>query len=286
MLYLKPQTTILADLVARTRDTEYTTWSAIEVYNAVNDGLTQWAGRVSSPMVYIPADNWPDDAYYVVLPSYMDSRMVELQVRRDDDEPWSTYNLATMFSPTTTTRAIQIPWRGEMQYQVLFYVENKAIPTALPTLDAEVGVTDVTLSVSPAVDIAPAGWIKIDSEYISYTGIENSATNTVLSGLGRTAYGSTGASHLAGATVEWCVHCQNTGTYSQLLDSALARMYELSLADSSTSEQSFLERMVSFYSGRAQDYWRRHQVSRSPRWMPFTTSVPVISGSVTEDGRE
>jgi len=118
----------------------------------------------------------------------------------------------------------------------------------------------------------------IDSEYISYTGIESSATNTVFSGLGRTANFSTGGTHLAGSTVEFCVAAQDLGAFSQLQDAALARLYELSLADSSTTEQPFLERMVSFYSGRSESYWRRHIVSRSPHWGGFTTNVPDTEG--------
>ena len=57
------------------------------------------------------------------------------------------------------------------------------------------------------------------------------------------------------------------------MDGALARLYELALADSSTTEQSFLERMVSFYSGRSESFWRDTYLV-VPRWMAYTTTVP------------
>ena len=279
MLHLRPQTELLAGLKRLTRDTTAVTWSETEMTNAINDALTAWAGRISVPMVYAPGTAWPDNTLYVILPIYMEARNVELRMRDNDASAWVSMNMARIFTQTTTAHALQIPWVSDMQYEVLFYVENKQLPTTLPTLDAACGATDVTISVSPAVMmVAPAGWLRIDSEFVSYTGIESSATNTAFSGLGRAANYSTGASHLISTSVEFCVAANGVDSFAQLYDGALARLYELALADSSSTEQPFLERMTSFYSGRSEAYWKRFQVGRSPRWLAYAGEVPTLEG--------
>ena len=148
-------------------------------------------------MVYAPGTTWPENTYYVTLPTYMEARNIELQVRPSDDESWVSVPLSRITVQATGTHAIQVPWKNDSLWQLIFYVENGQLPVTAPTLDADITTTSTTLSVSPAVDVAPAGWILIDSEYISYAGVESSASSTVLSSLGRAANFSTLGTHAA-----------------------------------------------------------------------------------------
>ena len=172
MLYLRSQSVLLDGLKARTRDTSSVSWSDTEMMMGINDALLGWANRISCPMVYAPGTTWPENTYYVTLPT-----------------TWSRGTLNCRCGPVTTSPGFRTPeshyragdrharysgsWKNDSLWQLIFYVENGQLPVTAPTLDADITTASTTLSVSPAVDVAPAGWILIDSEYISYAGVES-----------------------------------------------------------------------------------------------------------------
>lgn len=110
------------------------------------------------------------------------------------------------------------------------------------------------------------GWVKVGAEWIGYRGVTVGASTTTLANLVRGLSDTTAATHDEAAAVAWGVGAPNWALFQQLLDQASAYAHEYNLTDGSPKERDLHERMLSYYQGRADMFWRKHTPSRAPRW--------------------
>jgi hypothetical protein len=115
-------------------------------------------------------------------------------------------------------------------------------------------------------DIERVGWVRIGSEWIQYAGMSVGSATTTLENLTRGQFDTTAAAHDDAAAVVWGVAAPNQMLFLQCSDQACAFVHEYYLTDGSAQERSQHERMVGYYQNRADQHWRKHTPTRSPRW--------------------
>jgi hypothetical protein len=279
-LFLRDQATILADAEARLRDTTNARWTDAEIYRALNDALTTWHGRVSVPNIYTVTGGWVSGDPDYTLPAYINSSTIIPQMRRtipyalwgqvvvDDSQTWVDVPGWTIESTATGGRVLRFdinPFSTEGR--IIWYGINGQVPATVPTLDAEIGdATTTALTLGSVVDCLDHGFVKIDKEWIQYSGVTRAATTTSLMSLVR-GYpgGAAAATHLAAASVYWGVAMPRLELYRVLLDQTFVFMHELYLTDAAPRETQTHQQMVGYYQGRIDKFWRTWIPQRRPR---------------------
>jgi hypothetical protein len=276
MIYLRTQADLIAAIQRRLRDTGQARWQEGELKDALNRALESWHGRVSAFAMYELADGWPNDAYEITLPNWLPEDVqpqakwpVDPMLPNDETlSTWKDINSYAVEPATDGTRTLRlnmVPYNGQVRLK--FPVRNGVAPTLAIELDGAITATDTTLHVSePLPEAERTGWIKVDAEWIQYAGVAVAASTTTLSNLLRGQHDTTAAIHADEAAVQWGIVAPNMALFQQLSDQACAYVHELNLTDGSPKERDLHERMLSYFQGRADMFWRRHAPSRAPRW--------------------
>lgn len=276
MIYLKTQAELLADIETRLRDTGNARWTDTEIYSAINDTLRTWDGRVSAPMIYVSSTDWPTSNYGVTLPDWIDERRLVMQIETDNGyEDWQDSAGWTVAPNEDGTRRVQLAFIPSEDYRILFWSANGQVPTTIPTLSAGITATDTSLTVNAALpQLSPVGWLKVDSEYLCYAGYDLGSATTTLTNLTRAQNNSTAAIHALAASVYWCVATTQPSVWNQMYDQARAFLHELALQNAASADADRHERMTTFYSTKAMEFWKGWAPSFSPRLVPTTKTMP------------
>lgn len=273
MLYLRNQLDLLNNVEARVRDPSNYRWSETEIYNALNDAIRNWYGRVSVPAIYEPGVSWPSANYAVDLPAGIDPDTVVLQFRRvpaenatDEIDTW--YDApGWQVEPTDSFGAkVRVYWPAETEYRLLYWHRNGPVPVDAITLDSELTSSATSATLPTIEEVGEAGFFQIDNEWIHYRGIERGATSTTFQNLRRGLLSSVAATHTAETPVYFCVGAPRQDLFNQLLDQARAYVHQLTLINAAPQSRDVHERMVSYFQAKADAYWRLHTPQRAPRW--------------------
>ena len=225
----------------------------------------------------IPQWFWPADTYEVQLPAWMgDDVRPQLQFASAPGsllpQAWrdaTSLEVEPSADGGRTLRLHRLPSTNTVMscLRLLYYVTNEALPlpSLTRTLAQGIDTNATTLTIGAVLDVAPAGWVRVDKEWIHYRGVARAATATTLQSLVRAQYATEGASHNAGAVVYWGAGAPNWALFDQLRDQACAFCHELFLNSAAAKERDLHERMVSYYQGRADMFWRRYAPVRAPR---------------------
>lgn len=272
--YYRAQNDILADTQAERRDTGADRWSATEIYRGLNRALDEWDGRVSMPMLYTIPGGWSAATDSYALPAYIHGT-VQPQVRYAPVSDFSTettwvnlrmYSLEPDGLGGTVLR-VRVSGSGPQltsDGRVIWYAKNSRVPLAPPALSAELSATATTLTVNAAVEVGDTGYLKVDSEWMSYAGVTRGASTTTLLNLQRALNGSTAAIHSAGATVYWAVCAPSQRLFGVLLDQVFVHLHGLFLTDGSNKTTEHHERQMLYFENRVKEAWRRHVPAHSP----------------------
>jgi hypothetical protein len=278
-LFLRDQTTILADAKARLRDAANARWSDAEIYKAINDALLTWHGRVSVPNIHTISGGWLNGDLDYTLPSYVNSSTIIPQMKRtvpygwwgqvtiDDSQTWTDVVGWSIEPDALGGRVLRFdipPFSSEGR--ILWYGINGPMPLTLPTLSIEHGATDNGIHLGGVVDCPDHGYVKIGSEWIQYSGVDRSGIETGLANAVRgLSYGTGADEHSAGVSVSWGVAMPRLELYRTLLDQAFVFLHELYLTDAAPRETQLHQQMVSFYQARIDRFWRTWIPVRRPR---------------------
>lgn len=266
MIFLRTQTDILSDIENRLRDTANAKWTEVEIYRALNDALRQWDGRVSCPVIYVASTAWPATNFGVDLPVWLDDSRIRLQQNVDSGyDKWLDLVGWTITPNADGTRRLQMSFVPQESYRILYWTANGQVPVTVPALSSGITATDTSLTVNQALDVAPAGWVKIGAEWISYAGLTVATATTTLTNLTRAQNNTEAATHDAAASVTWGIGTTARNTYAQLLDQTRAYLHELALQNAASTDRPYHESMVSYYQTRADDFWKRWAPDYSPR---------------------
>lgn len=266
MIFLRTQAEFLADIEARLRDTANAKWTDAEIYRAINDALRQWDGRISCPVVYVSSTNWPATNFGIDLPDWIDDARLRLQQNVDSSyDKWLDLAGWTITPNADGTRRLQLAFVPQEPYRIVYWTANGQLPTTVPTLSSGITATDTSLTVNQALDVAPAGWVKIGAEWLSYAGLTVATATTTLTNLTRAQNNTAAATHDAAASVAWGIGTTARNAYAQLLDQTRAYLHELALQNAASTDRPYHESMVSYYQTRADEFWKRWAPVYSPR---------------------
>lgn len=276
MLYLRAQDEMLARIQRRLRDTGQARWTESEIVEGLNRALEAWHGRVSVSAMYVLADGWPNDSFEITLPDYLPEDvqpqakwpvdpMLPNEVTLSTWKPINSYAVEPAADGTRTLRLNVVPYNGQVRLQ--YPARNGMLPTAAVALDGGITATATELTLDQALpEVERVGWVKVGAEWMQYAGVEVAASSTTLQNLVRGVNDTTAAIHADESAVVWGVAAPNVALFLQLVDQTCAYVHEYCLSDGSPKERDLHERMLSYFQGRADMFWRKHAPSRAPRW--------------------
>jgi hypothetical protein len=131
------------------------------------------------------------------------------------------------------------------------------IPVTVPTLSDDYIETDEELDIAPATEIAEYGWIKVDSEWMQYAGVDRYAGSGTLTNVVRgLSQGSNAIVHNNGDIVYFGVAMPKNELYRVLMDQSIVHLNELFLGNASSKEKQTHQELIGFYEGRVKEFWR------------------------------
>lgn len=276
MLTLRTQLEIAQGAEYLLRDAANKRWTDAEFYRSLNQALQDWAGRVRFPMLYTIADGWITTTYEYDLPDYIEHN-IQPQQRRFVEEyyqypaandTWTdmhNWHIEPNTSGGRTLRIDYLPYAGAGR--IFYWAEHGPVPVTLPTLNATIDSDDTSLVLASKPTVGKVGYIKIDSEWMSYQGVTEGASTLTLTNLTRALLGTTAASHTSGTTVYWGIAADNTSLYQQLSDNVLHFLMRFWLFNMSSRESAMYEKQMLFYQDQAMKYWKRYAPRRGPRFI-------------------
>lgn len=279
--YLRTQTELLADIEALIRDSSNVRWTEAEIYRAINLALLTWHDKVKFERTYTITDGWVAGTYAYTLPAYVRPPIFPELLRQLPNNEWGAVTGTSRWQDVVgwelvgnSLRLYAAPRTG--QGQVVFYAPNSRVPLpTLPTTNAQIVAADTSVTMGSAVDIDDVGYVKINAEYISYTGVTRASATTTLLNLTRALNGSTAATHNSGSTVTWCVAADSMSLYSFLYDQVRSILSGLPLSDGSTHERLNYEKMMGYFENRAAIFWQQYHPIR--RTSPLTLNRRALS---------
>lgn len=277
--HLITQADLYTRIRERTRDTANRRWSQKEVYNAINDGLTRWSNRVFVPFLYTVTGGFTLGDYDYTLPWYI-SPPVDVQIYRQhyvdglpiqtNDGSMSTwvdfpaYRLEPDGSGGQVLRLEVVPY--DTDARIVWWAQNGPVPATLATLNANISsTTATTCTFGSAPVIGPAGYVKIDDEWLAYAGYTQASSVTTLQNLVRGVNGTTAATHTSGATVYWGIAAHRPDLFNQMYHQAWANMHNLFLQDASPKEIEHHTFQLRFHQQMADEFWKNYVPNRTGR---------------------
>lgn len=250
-------------LLRSARDPDNNRWTSSEIYSLLNAGVEHWSNRVMVPYVY--EFSYAANTREYTMPTYVTLPIdIQFQDPRDEWQDIIVYDLIKTGGGTVTFKllASRRPDAG----RVIWWGKNSIAPLSTPTLQANIDADDTSLIIDDTVIVNDVGTVKIDQEYIQYAGVTLGASSTTLNNLVRGALGTTADSHSLGANVYWSVVVHRADLFQELEYFALMRMHELFLTDGSAHEMETHERMMNWFRGMVEDFWKKYTPARSPKW--------------------
>ena len=287
-VYLRDQEKIHGDISYRIRDTGNKRWTSEEIYRAMNDSLSLWWGKVLIPRLYTGISSWTAGTYAYSLPDYVTAPLVpqaESATSRSGvsyvdgtAETWTDVPGFSLEPDGTGGHDLRFEFPPySLDARVLYYGNNGLVPVTAPALNAELTTAATSLVLDTVVnDIGRTGYVKVGNEYIEYAGVSDDGSNTTLSNLVRGMYEGVDATHAAATTVKFCVAVDDHRLWQQLYDQMRAYLHELFLTDASSQERSHHERQVSFYQGRADNFWKQYTSGYNPRMLLSNRTALIV----------
>jgi hypothetical protein len=232
------------------------------------------------PYIYTITNGFTAGTYEYTLPWYIRQPM---DVQQKITVLFNTAGLPVQFTDSTSLTWADVPawelepdgsggqklrlginaWANEAR--VIWWAENSRLPQSVPTLSAGIGTTDTSLTIASKPTIGPAGFVKVDDEWIGYAGYTVSTSTTTLTNLDRGLNGTAAASHSLGASVPWGVAAMREDLFYQLANQVYANLHNLFLTNSAPQETQNHIFQVRFYQQMADEYWARFVPTRHPK---------------------
>lgn len=278
--YLKTQAEFVQQIKARMRDTTSARWTAAEIYNAINDGVGMWGPRVVVPFLYTLPGGFALGDFDYSLPWYI-SGNVSVQQKRVVSVGLDGRPLYGLNSPVTTwvdvpgfdlepdgaggqvLRLAAEPWAVEGR--VIWWAQNGPVPGTVQALKTSILATDTSLTITGQPTIGPAGFVKIELEWMQYAGYTQSGTDTTLTNLIRGVNGTTAAPHTAPVNVYWGLAVLRQDLYQQLFNQIYASLHTLFLTNAAPAETQNHIFQVRWHKQLADEFWRGYVPPVGPK---------------------
>lgn len=281
-LFVRSRSQLLADIEALQRDTSNARWSEAEIVRAINRGVLDWGDRVLVPDVYtITATFGPNESEYT-LPAYV-QEPIDVQYQIANEDFWYDLPSYRVLPRSGTARVLSLDYYPPSgTARVIWWLRNGQLPLTAPALSSGISASDTSLTVNAAVDVGESGFVKIDQEWIRYRGITPGSSTTVLTNLVRGEFGTTAASHLSSATVDWGVAAHRADIFTaQLFHAVVSFLHDYYMTDAGNTEKEIHQWVSRRAEQRAEAYWRRWTPARPPK---ATLSRQATGDSYTPNG--
>jgi hypothetical protein len=279
-LHLKTQSELRDEVEDYLNDSGNTLATAAQYYGALNRALSLWAGRVVFPHLYEFSFGGGDFDYalpsYIRRPFYLLIRQSILgypQASGDSDnsytwQPFVSYDLQPNGTGGFDLHLHSYPYAESGR--IVWLAENGRFPTTAPTTNGEISstATSVVLTVTGAPPINDAGYIKINSEWMSYAGVtRTSSTAYTLSNLVRGLYGTVAATQATASAVSWGIGCDDERLWQQLYDRTGSFIHLLNMNKSTNEDKATNEKLYVALKDNADRFWRNegYVSQRAPR---------------------
>ena len=264
-------------LEADLRDTNNDRWSDAEIYRAVNRALSTWDTRVLIPFVY--AFTFATNEKEYSLPEYVQEPL-EVQWQVSGEDFWRDLGIFDVHTATAAAKVLRLAYYPySASGRVVYWVANGPVPTTIPTLNAAISSTTATTCTMTAVPvIGQNGYVKINAEWMAYHGPTQTETVTTLNNLERGLFGTTAATHLSGATVNWGIVTHRTDLFEQLQAQAIAHLHSLFLTNASAHEVETHQFNLRWQQQQADEYWRRYTPMRQPKMRLTRDGIGSLPG--------
>jgi hypothetical protein len=270
--YLRTQAELLTEVSVLLRDAGHTRWTSAEKYNALNSVLYTWADHVKFPFIYTLTDGWQAATYSYALPDYVrpplfpqlkrhipyEEMLIESSTFTWQDVPG--WELETDGSGGQVIK-LHAPPRT-LDARVLFYAPNSRVPLTLPVTSGSTAADATTVLLSTVVDVDDVGFVKIDSEWLSYAGITRGTATTTLNNVVHALNGTAAAVHNTGATVTWGVGMDTLSLQTLLFDGWRAILHAFFLQDGGTHETERHEKALGLYEQKMLNFWQTYKPVR------------------------
>jgi len=276
--FLKTQTELLQDMRRRMRDPDGARWPDYEVYTGINDALLTWHNRVTIPHLYTISGGWVAGTIEYTLPGYIHGHIDPQQRRYSSPWPnvsgigieattWVDVQAFTLEPDGSGGQKLRLEFAPSTDDgRIIWWSHNGPVPLTAPALNAQIDSDDTSLVLSTAVtDIDQAGYIKIDSEWLHYSGVSYGASTTTLSNLLRGVNSTTATTHTSSTSVSWGVGCHRSDLFGQLYNATRSFLHALFLTDAADSERTHHERQAMYYADMARGFWRIYVPNRKPK---------------------
>ena len=238
------------------RDTAPARWTAAETYRCLNEALLLWGHKATMARLYTVSGGWVAGDFDYDLPVYMRGairpqqrrirdRFIELPVSDATTYTWVDVGGWEIEPNATGGSTLRLTAPYSVEGRIIWFGPNGAVPVTVPTITtANIDSDDTSVILSAAVDVEDSGIVKIDSEYIAYSGVTRGTSTTTLSNLVRALYASTAATHTTTTSVYWCVGAGDLRFFSGLYDQIRANLHQMFLTNGAESEKRIHEKMM------------------------------------------
>lgn len=245
-------------------------WSDSEIYYAINLALDNWGRKVMLPFIEDIA-NFASATNVYTLPWYV-SEPVDPQYKLSADviggNNWIDFPSYGITSDGAGVLQLQLPfYPPSASGRIIWWKPNSILPTTIPSKDASAMAADAdSVTLSSVVEISNAGFIKIESEWMSYSNRDVGTATTTLNGLVRGLFGTTAAAHNSAVSVEFGVAVHRQDLYTILDYQVISTLHSLFMTNPSNTETGGHEFNLRYYADQIEKYWARtYRPLRTPK---------------------
>jgi hypothetical protein len=277
-LYIRTQSDILSDIEDDVRDDANKRWKKTEIYRALNRSIR----RMGTPYLPVAASVTFSSSNTANLPAGVRGPLT-VEYSDNNDDLWYPVGMYDIAHDADNNLVLSLPHVPGYSVRVRWHAEQTPVPavSTLPGLTSGIGSSNTSLTVSSSVSVAPVGFVKINDEWIQYTGMSSSGSQTLLTGLDRGVHGTTAASHTASDTIEWGVVAVTQATYEYLRMQTLAYLFGQLIAPVRSAESDNYQWLMQWYQAQADEQ------RKLALWMPTTSShlSNAYSNAALDGGR-
>lgn len=275
--FLRSRSDLLAELKIRMRDTTNARWSEGEMGVAINGAIRRWANRVRIPFLYTLTTGLTTSSWTVALPDFIDHRFFRPQVQSDalsnyytslQVDTWVDLNDYTVEPDGSGGRLLRVAGLlYDTDLRVIHWVAPGSVP-ADESVSSPVVLLDSSTSMTVTTsenNLPECGFIKVNNEWIQYSGLADAGTTLTLSNLQRGIRGTTEATHSPDDTIDWGVCADRLDLFEQLFNQCAASLHQQFLAYASPQEREAHTFVMRYSQQLADEYWQSYASSYQPK---------------------
>lgn len=250
-------------------------WTKKQIYRAISNAVELWAGKVLLPRLYYFDSEFSSTDWFKAIPSYIRGEVdVQIRLGRESsingdstNSSWATIFAGSLEIDDDRGEEAVFRWQTapyQQEGRIFWYASNG--PVFIPThdtnythtLNATINSSATSLVINGVGHIPPAGWLKLDGEFIGYSDVDYGVSTTTCQNLTRGLMGTAAASHtLTTCMVYSAIGVDDNRLWQQLKKQAMANLHEMKLHRGGLQDRRNHQEMVNHLQGEADAWWKK-----------------------------